>query len=64
MFFCYLQDHSVHVYELSGDKLVDKKTFKVTDQISDGAFSPDGQALILAVGKNLVSYNSASYDVG
>jgi len=63
MCFLDLQDNSVHVYELSGDNLKEKKTFSVSDQISDGAFSPDGQTLILTVGKNLVSYNSASFEV-
>lgn len=55
-------DNSVHVYELTGDNLKEKKTFEVTDQLSDGSFSPDGQSLILAVGKKLKSYNAASYD--
>ena len=53
----------MHVYSLNGDSLSEKKSFTVGDQVTTGAFSPDGGSLVISVGKHLVIYNAASYEV-
>ena len=51
------------MYTLIGDSLTKKLTFTVKDQVTDASFSPDGQNLVITVGKNLILYNTTSYEV-
>ena len=58
-----LQDQVVYVYTVSGNDLVEKTKFQVKGEISSMAYSPNGEFLAVASGRNILVHETASYQV-
>ena len=53
----------MYVYTVSGDSLTEKTKFRVTGEITVIKYSTDGQTVAVTSGKNIILFDSASYQV-
>ena len=54
----------MYVYTVSGNDLTEKTKFQVTGEISSMAYSPNGEFIAVTSGRNILVYETGSYQVG
>ena len=52
------------MYTVSGNDLTEKTKFQVTGEISSMAYSPNGEFIAVTSGRNILVYETGSYQVG